>query len=87
MIANGVTGVTITGISLVNGVAAETADASGGCIFVGDDAGLHLINTTLHNCSAPGACKRGRRVRGGKKSLLFFFSNDVRVQTSYAFKK
>ena len=54
MIANGITGVSIYGLSLVNGIATETADASGGCIFVGDDAGLKLVNVTPRNCSAPG---------------------------------
>ena len=66
VISNGVTGVTIHGLSLVNGIAAETVDASGGCMFVGDDAGLKLINVTLRNCSAPGACERGPRGRGYK---------------------
>jgi hypothetical protein len=59
--ANGVTGVSTYGILLVNGVAAEAANAFGGCMFVGDDAGLHLVHVTLRNCSAPGACERGRR--------------------------
>jgi hypothetical protein len=54
VIANGVTGVIIYGLSLVNGVATDAAGASGGCMFVGDDAGLQLISVTLRNCSAPG---------------------------------
>jgi hypothetical protein len=70
VIADGVTGVTIHGLSLVNGIAAETADASGGCMFVGNDAGLKLVNVTLRNCSAPGACERGPRGRGYKPSTL-----------------
>jgi len=54
---NGVTGVRIDGLSLINGrvSAGEGDDALGGCMLVGEDASLHLRNVTFRNCSAPGA--------------------------------
>lgn len=54
---NGVTGVRIDGLSLINGrvSAGEGNDGVGGCMLVGEDASLHLRNITLRNCSAPGA--------------------------------
>ena len=58
-IANGVTGVRIVGLTLVNGRAGDTDDASGGCMFMGEDTDVHLSNITFQNCSAPGMSMSG----------------------------
>jgi hypothetical protein len=52
---NGVTGVRIDGLSLINGRVSAGEDAFGGCMLIGEDASLHLRNVTFRNCSAPGA--------------------------------
>ena len=53
------------GLTLVNGRAGDTDDASGGCMFMGEDADAHLGNITFQNCSAPGVCTGcGKRESG-----------------------
>ena len=69
-IANGVTGVRIVGLTLVNGRAGDTDDASGGCMFMGEDTDVHLSNITFQNCSAPGMSMSGwerERVKGRER--------------------
>ena len=56
VLADGVTDVRIVGLSLVNGLANDGDDASGGCVFMGTDTSLHLLDITFRNCSAPGVC-------------------------------
>ena len=38
----------------MNGRAHDPDDTSGGCLFMGQDASLHLSNVTFRNCSAAG---------------------------------
>ena len=57
----------IVGLTLVNGRAGDTDDASGGCMFMGEDTDVHLSNITFQNCSAPGMSMSGwerERVKG-----------------------
>ena len=56
-VAEGVTNVRIQGLILVNGLANDgnnVADASGGCLLMQQDAGLHILNVEFRNCSATG---------------------------------
>ena len=56
-VAEGVTNVRIKGLILVNGLANDgnnVADASGGCLLMQQDAGLHILNVEFRNCSATG---------------------------------
>ena len=58
------------GLTLVNGRAGDTDDASGGCMFMGEDTDVHLSNITFQNCSAPGMSMSGwerERVKGRER--------------------
>ena len=58
------------GLTLVNGRAGDTDDASGGCMLMGEDTDVHLSNITFQNCSAPGMSMSGwerERVKGERE--------------------
>ena len=62
----------IVGLTLVNGRAGDTDDASGGCMFMGEDTDVHLSNITFQNCSAPGMSMSGwerERVKGRERGV------------------
>ena len=70
VVADGVVDVVLNGLVLLNGLANNSDDASGGCVLMGLDSHLSLLNMTLRNCSAPRNGGRGGAVAVGKRSSL-----------------
>jgi len=67
-IADGVTNVRFVGLSLING--ASTEDAGGGCVRVGRDSSLSLLDVSFRNCMASGSIGRVGAVFVGAGSTL-----------------